>query len=75
MAQEVTTGPLLVSLRGGATLHFSGGRELLAIVWDALDGVAEQAETAEDGASTGISTSSIFQETSTGHRTRCHWQS
>lgn len=48
VAQEVTTGPLLVSLRGGATLHFSGGRELLAIVWDALDGVAEQAETAED---------------------------
>src|SRR4051812_24816049 len=48
VAQEVTTGPLLVSLQGVAALHFSGGLEFLAIVWDALDGVAEQAETAED---------------------------
>ncbi|MDW5328302.1 hypothetical protein [Plantactinospora sp. KLBMP9567] len=48
MAQEETSGPLLVSLQGGATLHFSGGREYLDIIWDALDGVAEQAEAADD---------------------------
>ncbi len=48
VSQEVTTGPLLVSLRGRTTLHFSGGREYLDIIWDALDGVAEQAETADD---------------------------
>jgi hypothetical protein len=48
VAQEVTSGPLLVTLRGATTLHFSGGREFLGIVWDALDGVAEQAMNAED---------------------------
>jgi hypothetical protein len=48
VAQEITTGPLLVSLEGTTTLRFSGGQEFLAIVWDALDGVAEQAETADD---------------------------
>ncbi|MFI7650990.1 hypothetical protein ACIBTZ_33750 [Micromonospora sp. NPDC049460] len=48
VGQEVTAGPLLVSLQGGTTLHFSGGREYLDIIWDALDGVAEQAETADD---------------------------
>lgn len=50
VAQERTTGPLLVSLQGETTLHFSGGREYLDIIWDALDGVAEQAETADDRA-------------------------
>lgn len=39
--------PLLVGLRGASTLHFSGGRDSLDIIWDALDGVAEQAMTAE----------------------------
>ncbi|MEO3927677.1 hypothetical protein ABGB07_27975 [Micromonosporaceae bacterium B7E4] len=48
VAQEVTSGPLLVSLRGTTTLHLSGGHEYLDIIWDALDGVAEQAETADD---------------------------
>lgn len=48
VSQEATAGPLLVSLQGGTTVHFSGGREYLDIIWDALDGVAEQAETADD---------------------------
>jgi hypothetical protein len=48
VAQEVTSGPLLVSLRDGSALHFSGARDLLDIVWHALDGVAEAAESAED---------------------------
>lgn len=48
MSQEVSNGPLLVSLRGATTLHFSGGRQYLDIVWDALDGVANQAMTADD---------------------------
>jgi len=48
VAQEETAGPLLVSLHDGATLYLSGGREYLDIIWDALDGVAEQAETADD---------------------------
>jgi hypothetical protein len=48
VSQEATAGPLLVSLQGGTTLQFSGGRAYLDIVWDALDGVAEQAETADD---------------------------
>ncbi len=43
MSQEVSGGPLLVSLRGTTELHFSGGSQFLEIVWDALDGVAEQA--------------------------------
>ncbi|MGI5153020.1 Imm32 family immunity protein [Plantactinospora sp. CA-294935] len=46
--QEATAGPLLVRMQDGTTLRFSGGREYLDIVWDALDGVAEQAETADD---------------------------
>ncbi|MET7402028.1 hypothetical protein ABZS66_51955 [Dactylosporangium sp. NPDC005572] len=48
VGQEATAGPLLVCQHSGATLHFSGGREYLDIIWDALDGVAEQAETADD---------------------------
>nr|WP_143728436.1 hypothetical protein [Micromonospora cremea] len=48
VSQEATAGPLLVSLQRGTKLHFSGGREYLDIIWDALDGVAEQAETADD---------------------------
>jgi hypothetical protein len=48
VAQEITSGPLLVGLRGASTLHFSGGRDSLDIIWDALDGVAEQAMTAKD---------------------------
>jgi len=48
VAQEVSSGPLLVSLRDATTLHLSGGREFLDILWDALDDVAEQAMTAED---------------------------
>jgi hypothetical protein len=48
VSQQATAGPLLVSLHGETTLHFSGGREYLDIIWDALDGVAEQAETADD---------------------------
>ncbi|MDO3683439.1 hypothetical protein [Micromonospora sp. C28ISP2-4] len=50
VGQEATAGPLLVGLQGGTTLHFSGGREYLGIIWDALDGVAEQAEAADDRA-------------------------
>ncbi|MFI7079590.1 hypothetical protein ACIBO1_20030 [Micromonospora sp. NPDC049903] len=49
VVQTETVGPLLVSL-DGAALHFSVGRECLDIVWAALDGVAEQAETADDRA-------------------------
>ncbi|MGX7671335.1 Imm32 family immunity protein [Plantactinospora sp. DSM 117369] len=45
--QEETEGPLTVGLRDGATLHFSGGRGYLDIIWEALDGVADQAETAD----------------------------
>lgn len=48
MTQEVTGGPLFVGLQGETTLCLSGGREYLAIFWDALDGVADQAETADD---------------------------
>jgi hypothetical protein len=48
VAQEVTRGPLLVSLRGTTRVHFSGGLEYLDLVWDALEGVADQAETAGD---------------------------
>ena len=48
VVQEVTTGPLLVSLPGAAVLSLSGGREHLDIVWDALVGVADDAQTAED---------------------------
>ena len=48
VVQEQTVGPLIVSLRDAVTLHFSGGHQYLDIVWDALEGVAEQAETAED---------------------------
>ncbi|MET8909592.1 hypothetical protein [Micromonospora sp. NPDC004551] len=50
VSQEATTGPLLVRMQDGTTLHFSGGREYLDIIWDALDGVAQQAETADDRA-------------------------
>ncbi|MFU8875783.1 hypothetical protein [Micromonospora sp. SL4-19] len=48
VVQERTAGPLTVSLRGEAMLHLSGGHRYLGILWDALDGVAEQAESAED---------------------------
>jgi hypothetical protein len=48
VVQERTEGPLTVSLRGEDTLHLAGGHQYLDIVWDALDGVAEQAESAED---------------------------
>ncbi|MEV6694928.1 hypothetical protein AB0M35_25970 [Micromonospora sp. NPDC051196] len=48
VSQEATAGPLLVSLQGETALRFSGGREYLDIIGNALDGVAEQAETAED---------------------------
>jgi hypothetical protein len=48
VAQEVTTGPLLVLLQDATTLSLSGSLQSLDIVWDALNGVAEQAETADD---------------------------
>jgi hypothetical protein len=48
VVQEVTGGPLLVSLRDVTTLHVSGGHEYLDILWDALDGVAHLSETADD---------------------------
>ena len=48
LVQEVTSGPLIVGFRDPATLHLSGGREYLDIVWDALDGVAEQAESGDE---------------------------
>ena len=48
VSQEASAGPLLVRVQGETTLHLSGCREYLAIIWDALDGVAEQAETADD---------------------------
>jgi hypothetical protein len=48
--QEVTSGPLLVTVDGVPTLRVSGGPQYLAILWNALDGVAEQAETADDRA-------------------------
>jgi hypothetical protein len=48
VAQEITSGPLLVSMRKGTTLHFSGGRDFLEIIWTALRGVAEEAENADD---------------------------
>lgn len=48
VVQERTEGPLTVSLRGADTLHLAGGHQYLDIVWDALDGVAEQAEGAGD---------------------------
>lgn len=41
VVKEETVGPLTVSLRGEATLRFSGGSQCLGIVWDALDGVTE----------------------------------
>jgi hypothetical protein len=71
VAQEVSGGPLLVSLRDATTLHPSGGREFLDIVWDALDGVAEQAMTAEDRIVNRHQHIEYFLETSTGHRTHC----
>jgi hypothetical protein len=48
VVQEVTGGPLLVSLRDATTLHVSGAHEYLDILWDALDGVAHLSETADD---------------------------
>jgi hypothetical protein len=48
VAQEVTAGPLLISRRDRTTLSVSAGRDYLDIFWDALDGVADQAETAEE---------------------------
>jgi hypothetical protein len=48
VTQEVTSGPLLVSLQGATMVHVSGGREYLDIIWEALEGVAGQAETADD---------------------------
>ncbi|AEV87010.1 hypothetical protein ACWT_5993 [Actinoplanes sp. SE50] len=48
VVQEVTGGPLLVGLRDATTLHVSGGREYLDILWDGLDGVAHLAEAADD---------------------------
>ncbi|THV36488.1 Imm32 family immunity protein [Glycomyces buryatensis] len=48
VVQERTAGPLTVSLRGADRLHLAGGHRYLDIVWDALDGVAEQAEDAAD---------------------------
>jgi hypothetical protein len=48
VGQEAGSGPLLVSLQHGTTLYFSGGRDYLAIIWDALRGVAEEAENADD---------------------------
>ncbi|MGY0004669.1 Imm32 family immunity protein [Micromonospora sp. I033] len=48
VVQERTEGPLTVSLRGDDTLHLAGGHRYLGIAWDAFDGVAEQAESAED---------------------------
>ncbi|MDI1461508.1 hypothetical protein QEZ54_11045 [Catellatospora sp. KI3] len=50
VAQARTAGPLLVGVRDGNVLCLSGGVEYLDIVWDALDGLAEQSETAEDRA-------------------------
>jgi hypothetical protein len=46
VAQEITDGPLLVGL-DDTTLRLTGGRTYLDILWDALDGVAEQAESAD----------------------------
>ncbi|MEV4135645.1 hypothetical protein AB0J72_26150 [Dactylosporangium sp. NPDC049742] len=46
VAQEITDGPLLVGLND-TTLRLTGGRTYLDIVWDALDGVAEEVETAD----------------------------
>lgn len=48
VAQEVTSGPLLVSLRDMTTLHFCGSPAHLNIIWDALDDVADDAETADE---------------------------
>ncbi|XVU29564.1 Imm32 family immunity protein [Actinoplanes sp. CA-054009] len=48
VVQEMTSGPLLVSRPNATTLAFSGGRDQLDIIGDALDGVAEESETAED---------------------------
>jgi hypothetical protein len=48
VAQHVTSGPLLVDRQGATTMRLSGGREYLDIVWDALDGVADEAETTDD---------------------------
>jgi hypothetical protein len=45
VAQDITSGPLLVGMHRGATLHFSGGRDSLDIIWDALQGVAASAAT------------------------------
>jgi hypothetical protein len=50
VVQEVTCGPLLVSLPDAITLHVSGGHEYLDILWEALDGVAHLSETADDRA-------------------------
>ena len=48
VAQEVTAGPLLVALAAPTTVRFSGGPEYLDLVWDALDGVADQAEMVDE---------------------------
>ena len=48
VAQKLTSGPLLITLRNGPMLHVSGGHEFLDIFWHALDGVADQADSAED---------------------------
>lgn len=47
VAQEVGSGPLLVTLRDKTTLHVYGSPAHLDIIWDALDDVADDAETAE----------------------------
>lgn len=49
VAQQVTSGPLRVSLRDMTTLHLGGSLAHLDIIWDALDDVAEDAETTEKG--------------------------
>lgn len=48
VAQEVTGGPLRVSLRDPATVHVGGSPAHLDIIWDALEDVAEDAETADE---------------------------
>jgi hypothetical protein len=48
VAQEVTEGLLLVRLQSGTRLRFCGSTENVSSIWDALDGVADQAETAVD---------------------------
>ncbi|GAA2644183.1 hypothetical protein GCM10010399_92650 [Dactylosporangium fulvum] len=48
VVQEVSAGPLTVRLQAGPALHLSGGDDTLGLVWDALDGVAGEAETATE---------------------------